>query len=252
VAEIIPLTTFDESTVTYYWVDGSFSGNLRDVKYKVQIGETECEATATFNVHRPEAAVTAQADQVYLDDPRYGRPGGWVHYGLGAYGPPYGVAAERIIAVPPGFSSYSGSKYFEGTRWVSLIDMMREKKLEGVWYRQKTDGFWLDETFPYAGGTEDFNDSPATRLDDFDWSEVKVSNESFRTWLMWRPDGDDTIHVPLIRVDWQWSAHALKTGDGTWQLISSSTGSPTVFDTTVHPEWTLTVLFHVRPDPPLP
>jgi hypothetical protein len=248
-AHIEPVTTFDQSTISFYWVDGSFSGNSREIKYKVVVNGIDCEAKATFRVHRPTAQVTVSSDHVYLDHPNY-KPGHWLHCGFGALGP-RGVAASQTITVPTGFTSFDRADYHDGSHWVQLGNVNREKKESGVWYAWKSGGYYIDQEFPYS--VDDFNDSPAQQLESsglFQYSEVKVIGEAYKTWLLWRPAGTDTIDVPLKRIDWSWSGHVQKSG-GTWSLISSSDPSPSTIDTTLHPEWTWTIPNDVA-DVPLP
>jgi hypothetical protein len=69
---------------------------------------------------------------------------------------------------------------------------------------------------------------------------------SFSTWLMFRPDGDGAIDVPVRRIDWDWSGKAAII-DGEWQVIDAHRSpDPSSVETTDFPRWTHNIDY----DPP--
>jgi len=241
-AHIVPLTTMNQPVVEFYWINGSFDGRLREVKYKVTLNGTDYEGKTIFKVHRPTIQISVANNQVYLNDPSYTRPGKWVNYGLGNFGgPPHGVEARVAIQVPTGFSPQPDGVWYEkdvvnGVLWVQLGNFNRslKKESDGKCYEFKSGDYFLDEYLPYIGGNY-FNDSPAELLDGNAWLEI--SNEEYKTWLMWLPSGDDSIPIPMEIIVWSWSASTMKDASGTWMLNSSAYPAPSYVDTTVFPEW---------------
>jgi len=61
-------------------------------------------------------------------------------------------------------------------------------------------------------------------------------------WLMFKPDGANSIWVPLRKVWWYWRASATKV-NGQWQLDEGSDHSvdPASTDTTEYPTWTYNI-----------
>ena len=94
-------------------------------------------------------------------------------------------------------------------------------------------GEGLDGGYPYdTGGI--VTDSPGTTL--LPSMNVVVVNDSFKMYLMFKPDVADAIWVPLKLVAWGWSAEVSRQGDS-WTLVSNSNPEPEVHDTSQHPVW---------------
>jgi hypothetical protein len=60
-------------------------------------------------------------------------------------------------------------------------------------------------------------------------------NDSFKDYIVFKPDGDNNIYVTLGRVFWSWSASTTKTGDnlgygGTWQSPTYQVAGPSAPD----------------------
>lgn len=63
------------------------------------------------------------------------------------------------------------------------------------------------------------------------------ANESFTAWVMYIPEGNDVIPIPIASLDWSWSGVATKT-NSIWGLTSSSNSqNPSGTATSTFPEW---------------
>ena len=133
-----------------------------------------------------------------------------------------------------------GSSYSTVPPRVQLGDLNRQSDNpdDGKCYALKTNGFALDVDYPYAGGVEDLNDSPAEPISGDEFEAIIL--ETYAIWLMWRPAGNDAIPVPLSKFVWSRSAFAEKGLLG-WELDSSSTTTSDPVNTTTHPEWEETI-----------
>ena len=72
----------------------------------------------------------------------------------------------------------------------------------------------------------------------FDSSASSVSTgDSFETYVMYLPPGEDIQYVPLWKIGWSWSGSATKSGVWTITPVNPPP-TPTSASTSVHPEWT--------------
>lgn len=117
--------------------------------------------------------------------------------------------------------------------YTQLCDGFSENALKS----QYTDGDELDNRV-WANGNQNieeepsfFYDSPSVTLA----SHVNMS-WSFKTYLRFKPDGDDNIFVTLRLVTWSVDAEA--DFNGTWSLLSgSSTSGPDDSNNNAFPKW---------------
>jgi len=65
-----------------------------------------------------------------------------------------------------------------------------------------------------------------------------TASDNMKMWLLFKPDGSNSIFVPLRAVNWSWSGAATNNA-GIWTLESGATNSvnPPDFDTTTFPQW---------------
>ena len=107
----------------------------------------------------------------------------------------------------------------------------------------------LDTTWPYdsffdSGSPALFEDTPRTGLK---WPTLWLQrSDSFRTYFMYQPEGVSEW-VPVKAFTWSWSGKAERRPNGKY-IISKSPApspatveSPTLQDTTSHPDWTANV-----------
>ncbi|MCF7676438.1 MAG: Ig-like domain-containing protein, partial [Akkermansiaceae bacterium] len=73
-------------------------------------------------------------------------------------------------------------------------------------------------------------------------------DESFETYLMFKPPGSDSRYVPLRKLEWQWGG-SVSAADG-WTTVTSPKGgvAPTVTECSDHPQWSA----NSKADPELP
>lgn len=215
-----PLTALGNSSVNYYWVDGADS---RQVQYTATIRGRQYSKTATFNVKRPTARISASTGTVQLTT----FPDG---YGLW-FGnlTTRGITFTRTVTMPTNFNG--------DLQWVQTWNKSRRINIRGAWYRSVGEG--LDSLYPYETG-ESAEDSPGIAFGR-GWREVEI-NDSFQMWLMFKPTGvsESTIWVPLRAVNWGFSGKAVLSGT-TWQLMNPNPSQPTNppdADSITHPRWT--------------
>jgi hypothetical protein len=217
-----PLTNLSNSSISYYWIDGADS---RQVRYTATIRGRQYSKTAIFNVKRPTARISASTSVVQLTT----FPDG---YGLwfGNYSTTTpGIGFTRTVTMPTNFNG--------DLQWVQTWNKFRRINIRGSWYRSVGQG--LDSLYPYETG-ETAEDSPGIAFGR-GWQEVEI-NDSFQMWLMFKPTGvsESTIWVPLSAVNWSFSGKAVFSGT-TWQLMNPNPSQPTSppdADSITHPRWT--------------
>ena len=64
---------------------------------------------------------------------------------------------------------------------------------------------------------------------------LSPQEEQLTTYVMFKPAGDDSQWVPLMKFDWWWSVDA-QNPDG-WQLMTSDRYLGTPEEATDHPVW---------------
>ena len=90
---------------------------------------------------------------------------------------------------------------------------------------QNSDTFaYQRTTVPLTSGPQiqiDFNDAPASEVDNL--IEQLVVVEEFRMYLMFKPDGQETVWIPLQRLDWMWKGDTTYDPNGYWGLAVDNT-----------------------------
>lgn len=217
----LPTSDLEKDSVTYYWVDGE---DNREVKYSFELNSQIFEKKVKFNVKRPIATLESKFGSVQIVYANAVKDYNFI-MGLftGSNGP--GIILKSSITDPPGFNKG------EGQFWQEIIyshtnffaaghDVIVQKR--------------LDAPLPYATLPNSLQDSPIVRLDE---RFSKISRiDSFRTWVMYRPAGDDTIWVPLLSAQWYFNGTAEKK-NGKWTLISGDQGLRINQNTTDFPSW---------------
>ena len=227
-----------QSSVQFYWVDG---GEGRQIQVTANVNGTPYSATATFNVKRLVVSVTTTTGSTTIYTVEQ-------HQELVFGSIPFSVEGIRFFRnsfqLPTG---YSGDTY-----WLQTINYTSKRTLSDGQTVQTASGIGLDDLFPYSsfdpnsGSTADSpgfclrvcGDAPSiSKL------EVQISAEM---WLMFKPknlpNGEESIYVPLKKVNWNWSAIATRGSDFLFTLTNSSnTQNPIAEDTTNFPIWSIIV-----------
>jgi hypothetical protein len=238
-AEAPEPTGLDQSEVTCYWWKG---GNNLQVEYKVTIGGRQYPKSVTFNVLSPTGAITAVQGATTTRGPIFTEQssGNWYLTHGDVFDP--GIRLRPNMTYPSGVS---------GTiQWIQTYSINRRyKNLDNTWV--KVLGTGIDFTYPYpfvGPQTQDMVDNPRQQLTGvvqgqttFNWQRVEV-NDSAKTWLMFKPNTNKSIWVPLSFVNWSWSAVALKEGSN-WVVDTSSKTGPTAGSPLAFPTWTGNVKF---------
>jgi len=117
--------------------------------------------------------------------------------------------------------------------------------MDGQQFKAPFQGLWvLDKRDPYEGHSwptgptpGSTGDSPSNDLND---PNIRVSglNDSFQTYLMFRPPGIGSSWVPLQLDTWDFYIEVARAGT-TWRNLGTSTQSNSGFSQyTVQPQWT--------------
>jgi hypothetical protein len=221
-AKVTNLSSSDlqQSSVAFYWVDG---GSGREVTYTVTVNGQIYSGKTTFNVKRPTATLTTTTGSVTIS----GAHGVLaMSFGVPPPGNP-GITFSASVTEPSGFSGGSGA-------WFQVVDSTYRRYQEngGDWYMLSGSKV-CDSLFPYPGGYTT-NDSPLVGLS-VDIQQRCVCDE-YAMHLMYKPTGT-AIWVPLRKVEWYWSGHAVRNG-ANWNLESSShSTNPGSVDWTTPPTW---------------
>ncbi|MCL2348501.1 MAG: hypothetical protein FWC50_09615, partial [Planctomycetaceae bacterium] len=149
-----------------------------------------------------------------------------------------GITWTANVAAP----SYGGGGQFT---FVQLVDTRITRiKSDGTTISHSTDlEYVLDTEFPYCepqivGKDLIARDSPTEVLRSDDSSVTRY--DWFKLYLMYQPDGEDSIWVTLSLMPWNWGGIAVKSDYGPvhWELTTGVHGGGTDhYNTTILPEW---------------
>jgi hypothetical protein len=103
--------------------------------------------------------------------------------------------------------------------------------------------YLLDTAFPYKEVScsieEELSswDSPYTQLHSDD--EFVIRYDQFQLYLIYKPDGQDSIWVTLSLMSWNWGGNAEKQNNGQWILVNDTGvhGGGISSYTSILPEW---------------
>ncbi len=219
--------------VHFYFAD---SGD-KSITVKFKVDNTPIEATIQIKVEKPVSTFTTEKGTVRLTAGNIGQ------HALGYFGvntQPYGVRFVGSVATPQAWSPGTWS-------WVQLIKTRREFTNppngnsthigDGVSWK-------LDKSYPYSGGfvadgqiNRQIGDSPSEGADSLFRTTIRI-NDSFQTYLMFRPNGTDSRDVPMRKANWNWGGEA--TAADNWVAVSNPVGEADAqgAENNNHPQWT--------------
>jgi hypothetical protein len=219
--KVYPLTNasdFTNSTITYYWVQGS-GGSSLEVQCTAIVKGVTLTAKAKFNVIRPTASLTASITGAIALDNNYENNVFALHFGW----VPAGIIFDY---------STTASGTWNFAQLVNSYVARQRDQTDGTWYRAQ--GAGLDESFPYPTFRPLYGTSDSPGIEVIAGSSGVSLSYSFSMYLMFKPPGG--IYVPIRKINWGFDAAATKSG--TW---GSPSGAPYVdpndTDATSHPEW---------------
>ncbi len=227
----------DNSNVIFYWADGA---NDRIVQCSAVVSGKPVAATATFSVLRPTATLTPQltTNQPSVSISVAGYPGDGISLHPGSYDSP-AITWIGIVTTPAnGAGAIAFTQLAAPERHVIYTNGVAEKwtsngtnMLDGIYGVQ-----YAGETPIGGGGTRSWvqSDTPQAGVDVLKYASV---NDHFQTYLMYKPDGDNSIWVTLQTLNWSWGGMATKGTNGVWSLSNSTLTTTEGSDSTILPQW---------------
>ncbi len=223
------------------------------VIYGATIGGHVYSARTTFNVLRPEAdlasTITTDTPAIDVDQDVRVRGGEWVlHFGIPESGTTLpGITWHATVTVDAGEAGQIAFvQLVKPDDHIVTAGDSRTKKQSydfvldcGPFPVPQYAGhlFPVHEFFTYADISED--DSPNSGLGDF--LKHNSRNDTFETYLMYKPDTFGSIWVTLCKLDWFWKGAATKDANGGWSLDPGSADyphtNPAGVDSTDLPQW---------------
>jgi len=228
----------NKDNVTFYWIAGAPATSRVEVEYEATIDGTIYSDTVQYEVKRPTATLTSQLTSL---TPRIDLRDGFLLLGVAE---PF---FEGIIWSASVTTTEGGAGQIAFTQ---LVNTLRHRTLDDASSTKEkwTSGgtYVLDgaEMGIQYGGTTNIGDAATESISKADSPGIplagnkKVSmDDKFRVYLMYKPNGEDSIWVTLRLLDWADAGAATKTNE-TWVLDagqSSSTGQSS--DSNVLPGW---------------
>ena len=126
------------------------------------------------------------------------------------------------------------------------LERFRNNTLAG---RISTNGsIILDTLFPYGGhqSKPTIADAPSVLLESL--YNKYTTSMAFKTWLIFKPTGSDSIWIPLRHFTWEWRATAEKDSNNEWHVTQrgeSEGESVSSQPTSDHPTWSENVTAYV-------
>ncbi len=245
----------DAANVDLFWIKG---GNPKTVTVTAQVDGISKTAEVRFNVLRPTGQLTLSALSssaicpigTYRDDATtlaYYNPAGTGTQGLnmdatvqapeGAGGK---IGITQLINTFRRARASSATQTIEEVRWSSdryhLDDAGGVRLSHNASTREITVRANGSATIDRADH-HDSPDEPLTGSGTTGMTAVRV-NDRFKVYLVYKPDGDDSIWVTLRKATWQWQGGAALNAARNWVANGTMSGSSTASsDSTELPEW---------------
>ncbi|WP_437498394.1 hypothetical protein [Sorangium sp. So ce1099] len=239
--------------VSFYWISGTFAGENKTVTVNATVQGVAKTKTVTFTVFRPRMdSFTTTASSVNICVGNYPwAPGATV---IAAYLPPSTVGIEwnaQVTAPAGGSGKVAFTQLINKTRTIKPnVGPMLRNSSGGAYVLDDGAGIQYNRVQAIAaGGSTSFDwattgsgDSPSTTLTA---TMMATSLDlAFRLYLMYKPDGADSIWVTLGSATWSCTGQTTRIGapaatTNNWNApagagIPHTNGS----DSTVLPEWT--------------
>ena len=245
VVETLDAADLKADHVEYYWIDG---GTNLNVNLSIVINGIHFSADTYFNVLRPtatmESRTTRNEHPIDIINNNYmglGTPDAtdtngitWTAYVESPIGG--SIAFTQLVNSDCIFTYPTGRSLELSTRGEFMLD---------------TNTQYANEYLPIAANTGAIlisTDSPGGPVG----SGNHVSNTGyFETFLMYKPDGLDSIWVTLRQLHWWWSGDAspLSGTPAKWILDGSDySHDPTSMDSILLPQWEHNVYHHIYTD----
>ena len=219
--------------IKFNWYD---EGDKLKLIYGADVEGEKLYAEALFNVKKPEIKMRAEI------------PEGEFTYGRVTYEDEEGntVTDDELIYDPPS-ESYSIKfthdplpNQFPGeTQYVQLVHTVGrvEKHRDVLSPCLKLDKKGLDKKYPYSPGPE-ATDAPGVPVGYLDL-HISVKNH-YEMYLMFKPEGEESIFVPLRVIDWDWIVIAERKGvtdEYKWNVSGEIRKKPQDRKAEDYPKW---------------
>jgi hypothetical protein len=234
---------FINQQVGFYWI----KGGTAVVTCTITVGGHSRSASLTFEIARPTATLlgltTSNTPPVNVGN------NGFVahdtlHFGTNGAAGQVGIKWDGFATTPAGGAGE--------IQFCQLVKTHRRFITDGDVHQKisSANSFVHDSPTPYGGlkvtigsgltGSISRDDSPASGVP----GNRRISvDDHYKMFLMYKPDGADSIWVTLRVLEWNWKGIATKTG-GVWSMDAGSwfptAPSQTIIssDTTELPVWT--------------
>ena len=215
-----PLSDDDlkSSEVSFYWIDDP--GGDVTVTFSVKVDGSDYSANAKFNVLRPTASFTSQtttANPPVSVGPSPTDLSIPCSLNYGAVGNP-GITFTGQVTAPQGGEGQIAITQAINTcrRWRDNAGVVSTRSSNGNYISDNKEntndgaGYVKDESLWPIGDdateTTTSEDCPAFALDqNHNWA---YAYDQFKTYLVYRPKGDDSIWVTLSVIEWSWGGSA--------------------------------------------
>ncbi len=219
----------------FYWSMISSASENDDVKYSITVRDPVTgtniilSSKTTFVLEAPTILTWSPTMESPTIDGSSSKAPGQPVLHLGDSSGPVGINIH-YHADPPSHASGRGS-----VNWVQIV----RNSSSGFEFSGEFSNFWrtltpdmagppsVDTTFPYGFGSPvapaDFADSPGIKCNLYDGIYPSVSvyrHDDFDCYLVYKPDGTNTIYVPIYLQQWSWGGQGLLTGSLTWSWSS--------------------------------
>jgi hypothetical protein len=210
--------------IKFHWWD---AGDDITVKYAATADGKQLEAQARFTVREPELSINSEVPDGKFEI-------GMMSSGIKellywAIGEPKPTITFTHGSLPPGFGGE--------TQYVQLVDtsgIVEKDNVHDPCWEFEIQG--LDGTYPYAPGPRT-EDTPGVQVS---WLDLNISViNNYEMYLMYKPEREGAIFVPLRVVDWKWTGLAMREGiNDIFSLFGSAvTKNPRDKDAQKYPEW---------------
>ena len=236
--------------IGFYWVEGGANSVGADISFiDPKLGGWTVHRGVKFEVKRPNADLTSVTSDVYVY--QYdggGWPAWWVRFGNPsdrlAFNPSEGISFTKVEdAAAAGIGTYkltqvvdTLARFWHRDDFASPVDDQHPF----LPYIKISNGYVLDTGDPFSS----VKDSPGNNFPQGGERGTIDRSDSFKMYLMWRPNLPGASFVPLRVTPWSWSVVADSNSFGwAWTIISKThSTNPPSQDTTEFPEWTTNIV----------